>query len=300
LILIYHYSAVTLLHFIADVYNYILFIMIIDFHTHAFVEKIAAKAVVQLINYYKVQTEYSGTLPELVREENKINANAIVLLVAATKAAQVIPANNWALSLKKQSPATGISSDSRMPELVPFGTYHPDDPNWLSEIERLRCAGCRGIKLHPEFQGIDLADSRLNTFFEEISNDFTVLIHMGDVLRSASNKSTPQKLAAILDRFPSLTVIAAHMGGYHFWEESLEKLAGRNIYFDTSSTLPYIEKDLFQRLVRKHGTERILFGSDYPLQSPAQALADIDSLGWLSLSQKEQILGNNAAALLGL
>jgi len=77
--------------------------MLIDFHTHAFAEKIAAKAVNQLINYYKLHTSHSGTLPELLQEENKIKSDAAVLLVAATKASQVAPANDWALSVKTLS-----------------------------------------------------------------------------------------------------------------------------------------------------------------------------------------------------
>ncbi|MFZ1979620.1 MAG: amidohydrolase family protein [Bacteroidota bacterium] len=276
--------------------------MLIDFHTHAFAEKIAAKAVDQLINYYKLHTSHSGTLVELLQEENKIKTDAAVLLVAATKASQVAPANDWVLSVKTSSLINRDNSNpySSLPDLIPFGTFHPDDPDWPSEIDRLRQAGCRGFKLHPEFQGIDLADPRLNPFFEAIAGKFMVLFHMGDAVKTSANKSTPKKLAAILDRFPSLTVIAAHMGGYCFWQESLEELAGRKLYLDTSSTLPYIEKNLFKKIVFKHGTDRILFGSDYPLHSPAQALAEIDSLGWLSSSQKEKILGANAAALLGI
>jgi hypothetical protein len=276
--------------------------MLIDFHTHAFAEKIAAKAVNQLINYYKLHTSHSGTLPELLQEENKIKSDAAVLLVAATKASQVAPANDWALSVKTLSLKNRNSSNpySSSPDLIPFGTFHPDDPDWLSEIDRLRRAGCRGFKLHPEFQGIDLADPRLNPFFEAVAGKFMVLFHMGDAVKSPSNKSTPKKLAAILDRFPALTVIAAHMGGYCFWQESLEELAGRNLYFDTSSTIPYIDRKLFKKIVSKHGTDRILFGSDYPLHSPAQALAEIDSLDWLSSQQKEKIFGGNAVNLLGI
>jgi uncharacterized protein len=276
--------------------------MLIDFHTHAFAEKIAAKAVNQLINYYQLHTSHSGTLTELLQEENKIKTDAAVLLVAATKASQVAPANDWALSLKTSSLINRDNSNphSSSPDLIPFGTFHPDDPDWPSEIDRLRRAGCRGFKLHPEFQGIDLADPRLNSFFEAVAGRFMVLFHMGDAVKTSANKSTPKKLAAILDRFPALTVIAAHMGGYCFWQESLEELAGRKLYFDTSSTLPYIDKNLFKKIVSKHGTDRILFGSDYPLHSPEQALAEIDALGWLSSSQKEKILGANAADLLGV
>jgi uncharacterized protein len=276
--------------------------MLIDFHTHAFADKIADKAVEQLIAYYKIQTSHRGTLRELVGEASLSGADALVLLVAATKASQVAPAHEWvktvtSLSREALRRSFGLS---RAPRLIPFGTFHPDDPDWENEIDGLIRMGCLGVKLHPEFQGIDLSDPRLNPFFEAVAGRFIVLIHMGDNVKSFNNFSTPRKLAKILDRFPALTVVAAHIGGLHFWEESLEELAGREVYFDTSSTLPFINRHLLRKLVSKHGTERILFGSDYPLQSTASALADIDSLDWLSLRQKEQILGGNGAALLGL
>jgi uncharacterized protein len=276
--------------------------MLIDFHTHAFADKIADKAVEQLIDYYDIPTPHNGTLNELVSEASRCGTQALVLLAAATKASQVVPANQWTRQLASFSDhelrrTCGLS---RVPRLIPFGTFHPGYADWKNEIDDLFRMGCRGIKLHPEFQGIDLADPRLNPFFEAVAGRMIVLVHMGDTKRSTDNFSTPKKLAKILDRFPTLTVVAAHMGGLYFWEESLEELAGRDLYFDTSSTLPFIDRELLRKLISKHGTERILFGSDYPLQSTASALADIDSLGWLTSRQKELILGENAAAFLGL
>jgi uncharacterized protein len=276
--------------------------MLIDFHTHAFAEKIAEKAVEQLIAYYNIRTSHTGTLNELIGEASRSGTHALVLLVAATKPSQVRPAHAWTRSLNAASEKElqRVSGLTDVPRLFPFGTFHPEYDDWKNEIDGLFRMGCLGIKLHPEFQGIDLADPRLDPFFDAAAGRFIVLIHMGDTVKSPANFSTPRKLAKILDRFPNLTVVAAHMGGLHFWEESLEELAGRDLYFDTSSTLPFIDRGLLRKLISKHGTERILFGSDYPLQSTASALADIDSLDWLTSRQKEQILGENAAALLGV
>jgi len=222
-------------------------------------------------------------------------------LVAATKAAQVKPANDWALSLGRydNDELCRLCGVSTAPKLIPFGTFHPDDLFWRDEIKRLRAAGCRGIKLHPEFQGIDLADKRLNPFFEEVSGDFIVVIHMGDRNKTPENFSTPKKLAAILNLFPKLKVVAAHMGGYCFWEEALNELAGRDLYLDTSSTIRYIDRGLLKKIISKHGVERILFGSDFPLQAPSEAHKELESLDFLTASMKERILGGNAALLLG-
>jgi predicted TIM-barrel fold metal-dependent hydrolase len=134
------------------------------------------------------------------------------MLTAATKREQVKPANDWALSFASDG------SQLKQPGLtiVPFGTYHPDDEEWLMEVDRLRAAGIKGLKLHPEFQGFDLADPRLHDFFAEVERDFILLIHVGDPVVSQDNYSTPRKIARILDDFPNIRIIAAHLGGFCF------------------------------------------------------------------------------------
>ena len=276
--------------------------MIIDCHTHAFSKKIADKAVAQLIEYYQLPTSYGGTFADLCTQANAASLDALVLLVAATRPDQVRPANDWILSLIAQSPRQMLARYqlTHIPCIIPFGAFHPDDEHWLEEVGRLRAAGIRGIKLHPEFQGIDLADRRLDAFFEEVQHDFFLMIHVGDPKVSADNLSTPGKLATILDRFPALTLIAAHMGGYCFWEEACERLAGRRLFLDTSSAIAYMDTPMIKRIIEKHGSERILFGSDYPLRSSSEELATLERLHWLTASQRDAICGGNAAALFGI
>lgn len=276
--------------------------MLIDCHTHAFADKIAEKAVIQLIDYYQIHTVFGGRLSDLLTVAVEAKLDALIMLVAATKPEQVKPANDWALALQGTDPPEletkyGLSA---LPQIIPFGTYHPDDPNWLGEIQRLRKAGVKGIKLHPEFQRIDLADPRLRDFWAEIESDFIVMIHVGDPVHSESNYSTPRKVAAILDDFPKLRVIAAHMGGYLFWNEAYDILAGRDLYLDTSSTLPYINPVLLQKLITKHGIGKVLFGSDYPLRAPVQDFEVLKELDWLTAAEKDRILGLNCSELLGL
>lgn len=269
--------------------------MLIDCHTHAFAEKIAPRAVQQLIDYYQLPTTFGGTLDDLLSVGVDAGLDALVLLNAATRPEQVKPANDWLISL------TGDShSATRVPTIIPFGTFHIDSSDWLSEIRRLRSSGIRGIKIHPEFQGIDLADPRLNDFWAEVERDFVLMIHIGDRERHRDNLSTPAKLAAILDRFPRLRAIAAHMGGYTLWQEACESLVGRDVYLDTSSVFPYIDQSVLRRIVSGHSKELILFGSDYPLRSPQQDLPLLDAIPWLTADEKERIRGRNAALLLGI
>ncbi len=267
--------------------------MLIDAHTHAFADKIAEKAVLQLIDYYSIPTTHGGTISDLMHQANIAGLDAMVMLVAATKAEQVKPANDWMLSRPWESFANH-------PKIVPFGSYHVDDENWQNEINRLRDSDIKGIKIHPEFQQIDLADERLLPFCEEIQDDFVLMVHVGDPVITADNYSTPAKVARLLSLFPRLTIIAAHLGGYCLWDDALEMLAGKNLYLDTSSAAQYIDQELMRRIINRHGIEKILCGSDYPLTSPIDALNTIMRITWLSDSEKKLITGENAARLFGI
>ena len=66
--------------------------------------------------------------------------------------------------------------------------------------------------------------------------------------------------------------------------------------------MPYTQnltQDGFVRLARKHGTEKILFGSDSPWAKQEDYLQFLLSCDFTE-EEKKQIAGENAAALLAL
>ena len=142
----------------------------IDIHTHVFHEKIAEKAVQHLADHYKLGQPYHGTATDLKEKMDEAGIDKAVALCAATNAAQVIPANNWAITMKKT-----------YPYFIPFGTLHTDYADWKSEMDRLYDAGIRGIKFHPDFQKIDMLNPILYDMMEEAKGRFTILFHVGDI-----------------------------------------------------------------------------------------------------------------------
>lgn len=258
--------------------------MFIDIHTHAFHPKIARKAVDHLNNFYTVACAGDGTIDHLLAREKHAGVDKCVVLCAATAPTQVIPANNYAISLQKKHV-----------EVISFGTLHPGYANWETELKRLKTAGLRGIKLHPDFQGFWLDDARLLPIFEVAQKDFIFEIHIGDNTSPEKNPSCPYKLAAILDAFPSLTVIAAHMGGYRMWEHSLKALGVRrreNLWFDTSSVTPFVAPKELRALLDAFPRERLLFGTDWPLYDPEEELERLQRMAGLSDAQLEAVLSN--------
>ncbi len=262
--------------------------MYIDIHTHAFHPKIAHKAVDHLNDFYSVNCAGDGTITHLLERERKAEMEKCVVLCAATAPAQVIPANNYAITLQKE----------HEDRVIAFGTVHPGYENWESELKRIKAAGIRGIKLHPDFQSFWLDDPRLLPIFEAAQKDFVFEIHIGDKTTPAQN---PYKLAAILRQFPGMRVIAAHFGGYRMWAHALDALAGNrfeNLWFDTSSTTPFATPLLAKKLLGAFPRERILFGTDWPLYDPVEERQRLQRLASLTDAEMETIM-SNATSLLG-
>ena len=202
-------------------------------------------------------------------------------LCAATTPGQGVPANDYAVTLQREHP-----------EVTAFGTLHPGYEAWESQLERLKAAGIRGLKLHPDFQHFWLDDPRLLPMFEAAQDDFIFLFHIGDNVPPEKNPSCPYKLAALLDRFPRLRCIAGHLGGYHQWEHSLKALVGRDVWLDTSSCTPFIQPDLLKAILHKHPQDRILFGSDYPLYDPGDAMMHLQEKAELGDADLDRYCSN--------
>lgn len=94
-------------------------------------------------------------------------------------------------------------------------------------------------------------------------------------------------------------MIAAHLGGQSQWEEVEKYLVGENIYLDTSMGQKLYPEEQFLRIVRSHGADKILFGTDSPW---SRAKDEVDLLRKTPLAdeEKELILSGNAKRLLSL
>lgn len=262
--------------------------MFYDVHTHAFHPKIADKVLTQLENHYGISPVGSGLLEDLLLRTRRAAIDKVIVLCAATAPAQVVPANAFALALQQAHPH----------EVIAFGTLHPGYEDWKHQLDRLREAGIRGLKLHPEFQGFWLDDPALLPIIEEAQRDFVILCHIGDVAPPADNPSCPYKLAKLLDAFPQARFIAAHFGGYRHWQYVAETLLGRNVWFDTSSSLHEIDDATLARILREHPREKILFGSDYPLFDPADECLRLQQRAGFSDAELEEVL-SSAGMLFG-
>ena len=104
------------------------------------------------------------------------------------------------------------------------------------ELDRIKAAGLKGVKLHPDFQHFCLDDEKAIAMFEAMAaRNLPALIHTGD---SRYPYSEPARMARVLEKVPKLRVICAHLGGWSVWTDAWHTLAGREgVWVDTSSSL---------------------------------------------------------------
>ena len=258
---------------------------IIDMHVHVFPDDLAALAVPAVSRGAGIDAAFDGTLAGLRASMRRAGVSRSVVLPVATKTSQVRSINDW---------AAGLGGG----DIVPFGAIHPDLTDAEEELERLAGMGLLGVKMHPEYQAFRPDDDRLEPLFAAAARlNLILYFHAGEDLGRPVVYSTPQAFARLLDQHPTLTVVLAHMGGWRQWDDVRRHLAGKDVYLDTSFTIPYLGERPFEDLIAAHGVERILFGSDAPW---ADATAEIKLLRGLSLapSDLDAILGDNARRLL--
>ena len=261
---------------------------IIDLHTHVFPDKIAEKTIKSLAKEADTEAFLDGTVADLKRSMDMAGITLSVNQPIATMPSQVVSINNWAKSIENG-------------RIISFGTMHPLFEDYAEELRRLKKLGIKGIKIHPDYQKFHPDEEHVFPIYESlVENDMAVLFHAGvDIGLYPPVHATPQRLAKVLNKFPKIKLIAAHLGGYECWDEVESFLVGRDLFFDTSYVIDYMETDRLVRIMREHGFDKILFATDSPWKPQPEEVKKILSLP-VPEKAKEDILYNNACRLLKL
>lgn len=265
---------------------------IFDIHTHIYPDEISEKAVVNLGKFYNFVPEGKGTETDMCSDAKTFGVGGFLVFSVATNAHQVPKVNDFIAALVERERACGFVA-------VGFGGMHQDFEDMEAEIDRMIAVGLRGIKLHPDIQKVDIDDPRLMRLYEAAEGRLPVYFHIGDD-RPEYRFSESKKLAKVLDRFPKLEVVAAHLGGYQAWEDGIRNLAGReNVWYDTSSALWATTPEYASSVIKKLGTDRVMFGTDYPVMRISHEFERFMRLD-LTEIERADILWNNAARFLKL
>lgn len=258
---------------------------VIDCHCHIYPEKIAGRAVQSVGDFYLIHMDESeGTGEGLLAACADSPITHYVVHSVAVKASNVQHINDY----------IAIQCAAH-PEFIGFATMHQDFEDPEAEIERAISLGLRGLKLHPDTQMVNMDDPRLMRVYEIIEGRLPLIVHTGDYRYDYSH---PRRLKNILRTFPNLVVDAAHYGGWSIPEQGYDYLHDENLFIDISSSMQFLGARRSRELIEMWGTERVLFGSDFPMWSPVDEYNTFMSLGFTD-DECENMLWHNCERFLG-
>lgn len=282
--------------------------MIIDFHTHTFPDKIAGSVISKLQQLSRSKPFTDATNDGLRRSMEKAGIDLSILLPVMTNAGQVHKLNALAAHINEHWQETGLLS---------FGGMHPDAENYRQELTHAAELGLKGIKIHPAYQGADFDDIRFLRIIDKASElGLIVLTHAGwDIGIPGHNFCTTTQIQHVMQEIGPDKLVLAHMGGWWDWKAVEKELTGLPLYFDTAFSVGDIlpapgttrtpeeshnmNREQFTHLVRRLGTDRILFATDCPWSDQSESLTFMRGCDF-SERELSDILGGNAQKLLGI
>lgn len=262
--------------------------MIIDFHTHVFPDKIAAKTIRMLAEKADIPAHTDGSRQEAETSMERAGIDCSLVLPIATRPEQATSINRFAAEL------------DRSPHFRSFGSLHPNDPSWRQVMESIRDYGLTGIKLHPDYQDFYIDDPRCFPIYNYAAElNLTISFHGGlDLGFPDCSHHTPKRMRTVLEHCPNTRFVSAHMGGYAMWDEVETYLVGTPVYLDTSVSIGVMPDEQAVRIIRTHGADKILFATDCPWDDQKEAVRRMQALP-LTDAEKDCIFWQNACRLLG-
>ncbi|MFA6175336.1 MAG: TatD family hydrolase [Phycisphaerae bacterium] len=262
---------------------------IIDFHTHAFSDDLAPKAMKALSSGCPDLPYYlDGTVKQLLESMDKAGISKSVICSIATKPKQFQPIFDWSIA---------IQSD----RIIPLASVHPLDEQRDEHIKQVKDAGLKGLKLHPYYQDFYVDEDNMLKYYEQVcKHDLVLTVHTGyDVAFPYIRRAEPARILNALKHFPQLKFITTHLGAWQMWDEVENELLGKNVYIEISFALEYLSEKRAKQILENHPEDYILFGSDSPWTDQRQTLNLLNKLK-LSPERMGKILSANAKKLLAI
>jgi len=172
----------------------------------------------------------------------------------------------------------------------------------VKALERaVREHGFIGAHLHHYGFGLRPDDKAFFPFYAKcVELDVPVMIQMGHSAElMPSDVGRPIYLDDVALYFPTLKIVAGHTGWP--WCEEMIAMAWKhqNVYISTSAHLPkYWDKSLVHFL-NSRGMGKVMFGTDFPVLTQAQSLAEVEKLD-LKPEARKALLHDTAAKVFGL
>ena len=161
--------------------------------------------------------------------------------------------------------------------------------------------GFKAIRVLPWLWEVPPTDRRFYPVYAaccELGVPFCTQIgHTGPLMPSEVGR--PIYLDQVALDFPELTIVAGHIG-YPWTDEAIAVATKHeNVFIDTSAYTARRYPPALVDFMRGHGRHKVLFGTNYPMITPAKALEGLDTLG-LDEATRELFLAGNAQRVFSL
>ncbi len=265
---------------------------IIDFHTHAFPDALAERAIPALEREAHeagsdIKAFHGGKVSDLLHSMDEAGIDRSVICSIATRPEQFDSILRW-------------SSDIASARIIPFPSIHPDDSDFREHIKRISGEGFLGVKFHPYYQEFYLAEDRMLPIYEALHEaGLMVVMHTGfDIAFERIRRCDPAQVVEVYERFPGIKLITTHLGAWEDWDQVRAHIIGKPIYMELSFAVEYLGQGM-REMMEAHPAEYLFFGSDSPWTGQAETLEAVCGLG-LSDETLEAVLSGNARRMLGL
>jgi len=249
--------------------------MIFDFHTHIFSREVINHRDLYLDdpNFHAIYSLPDARMIDqhellMAMEQNGISRSVAMGFPWQTEK-NCEKQNRYFSSLGKESSGT----------IIPFGSIPikmgVNVESWVRSIREQGLSGIGEIALYHEgfsSRHIDLLEKILNLAAE---NRLPVCLHVNEPIghRYAGKYETSFiELWALIQRCPGVTLVLAHWGGGIFFYELMPEIKKglSNVYYDTAASPLLYDNKIYSIAVNIASSEKILFGSDYPLIKPSR------------------------------
>ncbi|NLF16643.1 MAG: amidohydrolase [Lentisphaerae bacterium] len=197
------------------------------------------------------------------------------------------------------------------PRLRGYVTVNPVFPESIADLALLRDeAGFIGVKAHPDYHGYDLRSASARAFLDEVARQVPLMLFHVSCM-PGTGFADAERVAEFAGGHPDTRFILAHLAGifqnplYPYFPnlQGLERVAAlrlENVFVDTAHFLMYVYPGVMERAVELIGAGHLVFGTDAPLQGPAQMRFALETIRRLPIppADRERILHGNAEGLL--
>ncbi len=275
--------------------------LIVDGHVHAFPDDFIARR-----GELVARDHWFG---HLYVNDRAILTNADNLLASMDEAGvdhSVVCGFPWSdVALCREHNDWMAAAVARAPDRLSWlGIVQPAEEGAAAEAERCLAMGAAGIgELNADGQGFALDDAHTLGDLAAVcaTAGRPVMLHSTEPVGHAypgKGTATPERLLRFVSAFPDLDVVLAHWGGGLPFYELMPEVAAvcARVRYDTAAS-PYLYRhDILATVIDLVGSDRIVWGSDYPVLGQRRFLKRTLLTPDLAVPDRDAIVGGTAVA----